>query len=228
MPRLVDLSQEIYQGMGVYPGHLKTVIWDHASHAETVKFFDGGFSFHSQGLMMCDHGPTHVDAISHLDPAEGAPSIDEMPLDTFYGPALCIDVSHVEPPDYITVDDLVGALAGQPLEPGDALLMRTGAFERYGGTADYTTLYTGLDEDAGDWLVERGVKVFGVDSPSPDNPISRTYPVHMMCRAKHMTHYENLANLDQVTGLRFTFAGFPLRIRGGTGSPVRAVAIVED
>ncbi len=50
----------------------------------------------------------------------------------------------------------------------------------------------------------------------------------MMCRAKHITHYENLANLDQVVGRRFTFAGFPLRIRGGTGSPVRAVAIVED
>ena len=99
MPRLVDLSQEIYQGMGVYPGHLKTVVWDHATHAETVKRFEGGFSFHSQGLMMCDHGPTHVDAISHLDPAEDAPSIDEMPLDTFYGPALCLDVSHVEPPD---------------------------------------------------------------------------------------------------------------------------------
>ncbi len=230
MPRLVDLSQEIYQGMGVYPGHLKTVIWDHANHAETVKFFDGGFSFHSQGLMMCDHGPTHVDAISHLDPAEGAPSIDQMPLDTFYGPALCIDVSHVEPPEYITVDDLVAGLeaAGQVLEPGDALLLRTGTFDRYGGTLDYTTLYTGLDEQAGNWLAEREVKVFGVDSPSPDNPISRTYPVHMMCRAKHITHYENLANLDQVVGRRFTFAGFPLRIRGGTGSPVRAVAIVED
>jgi kynurenine formamidase len=230
VPRLVDLSQEIYQGMGVYPGHLKTVVWDHATHAETIRLFEGGFSFHSQGLMMCDHGPTHVDAISHLDPADGAPSIDEMPLDTFYGPALCIDVSHVEPPEYITVDDLVQALdaGAHELERGDALLIRTGAFERHGGTAEYTSRYTGLDDEAGQWLHNQGVKVFGVDSPSPDNPISRTYPVHMMCRAKHITHYENLANLDQVTGLRFTFAGFPLRIRGGTGSPVRAVAIVED
>jgi kynurenine formamidase len=230
VPRLVDLSQEIYQGMGVYPGHLKTVVWDHATHAETIKLFEGGFSFHSQGLMMCDHGPTHVDAISHLDPADGAPSIDEMPLDTFYGPALCIDVSAVEPPEYITVDDLVQALdaGAHELERGDALLIRTGAFERHGGTPEYTSRYTGLDDEAGEWLFSQGVKVFGVDSPSPDNPISRTYPVHMMCRAKHITHYENLANLDQVTGLRFTFAGFPLRIRGGTGSPVRAVAIVED
>ena len=53
MPRLVDLSQEIYQGMGVYPGHLKTVIWEHASHAETAKNFEGGFSFRSSGLLIC-------------------------------------------------------------------------------------------------------------------------------------------------------------------------------
>jgi kynurenine formamidase len=72
------------------------------------------------------------------------------------------------------------------------------------------------------------VKVFGVDSPSPDNPVSRTYPVHMMCRASGITHYENLANLDAVSGRRFTFIGFPLRIRAGTGSPVRAVAVLED
>ena len=230
MPRLVDLSQEIYQGMGVYPGHLKTVVFDHATHEETISRFEGGFSFHSQGLLMCDHGPTHVDAICHLDPAEDAPSIDEMPLETFYGPAVCIDVSHVEPPTYITIADLEGALAqsGQSLQRGDALLMRTGTFDKHGGTPEYCSDYSGLDEDAGNWLFDRGVKVFGVDSPSPDNPISRTYPVHMMCRQRHITHYENLANLDQVVGRRFTFAGFPLKIRNGTGSPVRAVAIVED
>ena len=138
--------------MGVYPGHLKTVVWDHATHEETISRFEGGFSFHSQGLMMCDHGPTHVDAISHLDPAEGAPSIDEMPLDTFYGPALCIDVSHVEPPDvHHRRRPRAGrwTRSGHELERGDALLMRTGAFERHGGTAEYTRDYTGLDEEAG-------------------------------------------------------------------------------
>jgi kynurenine formamidase len=227
VPRLVDLSQEIYQGMGVYPGHLKTVIWEHASHEETSKLFEGGFSFQSSGIMMCDHGPTHVDAIKHLDPRDGAPGIDEMPLETFYGPGTCIDVSHVEPPDYVTAGDLERALT-VALDPGDALLLRTGAFERYGGTPQYTRHYTGLDESGAAWLRDRGVKIFGVDSPSPDNPISRTYPVHMMCRESGITHYENLANLDAVTGRRFTFIGFPLRIRNGTGSPVRAVALLED
>jgi kynurenine formamidase len=228
VPRLVDLSQEIYQGMGVYPGHLKTVIWEHASHEETAKLFEGGFSFQSSGLLLCDHGPTHVDAISHLDPRPTAPAIDAMPLETFYGPGTCIDVSHVEPPDYVTAQDLDTALGDAQLDPGDALLLRTGDFERHAGTPAYTRQYTGLDESGANWLRDRGVKIFGVDSPSPDNPISRTYPVHMMCRESGITHYENLANLDAVTGRRFTFMGFPLRIRNGTGSPVRAVALLED
>lgn len=50
----------------------------------------------------------------------------------------------------------------------------------------------------------------------------------MMCRKHGITHYENLANLEEVVGKCFTFAGFPLRFRGGTGSPVRAVAIFEE
>jgi len=86
----------------------------------------------------------------------------------------------------------------------------------------------GLDESGSMWLVEKSIKIFGVDSPSPDNPASRTYPCHMMCRKYGITHYENLANLDQVVGMRFTFIGFPLCIREGTGSPVRAVAVLED
>ena len=107
------------------------------------------------------------------------------------------------------------------------LLLHTGTFARYGGTDAYLSEYPGLDESASRWLVNHAVKVFGVDSPSPDNPGSRTYPCHMMCRAEGITHYENLAQLDQLLGRSFTFAGFPLRIRGGTGSPVRAVAIAE-
>jgi kynurenine formamidase len=226
---LIDLSQEIYQGMNVYPGHLKTVVWEHASHEETARNFEGGFSFRSSGLLMSDHGPTHVDAIAHLDPRESAPTIDAMPLDTFYGPATCVDVSHKGPHEYVSAQEMEAAEAeaGTRVEPGTILLIRTGAVDRYGGTPEYTNQYPGLDESASEWLRERGVKAFGVDSPSPDNPISKTYPVHMMCRAAGITHFENLANLDRVVGRAFTFIGFPLRIRAGTGSPVRAVAVLD-
>ena len=230
MPRLVDLSQEIYQGMYVYPGHLKTVVWDHHLHEETAKNFEGGMSYASKGLLMSDHGPTHVDAISHLDPREGAPTIDQMPLDTFYGPATCLDLSHKEPQSYIAAEDMDAALdeSGDGLREGDILLLRTGAYERRHGTPDYLSQYPGLDEGASQWLVDHAVKSFGVDSPSPDNPISKTYPCHMMCRANGITHFENLANLDQLVGRRFTFIGFPLKVREGTGSPIRAVAVLDD
>lgn len=227
MPEVIDLSQEIYQGMGVYPGHLKTVIWEHAGHAETKARFEGGFSFQSFGLMLCDHGPTHVDALSHLDPRPDAPTIDRMPLETFFGPGTCIDLSHKAPHAYISAADLSAAAAASDLRPGDVLLLYTATFDRFYGTPEYTSQYPGLDESGSQWLVERGVKIFGVDSPSPDNPISRTYPVHMLCRERGLTHYENLCNLDKLVGRRFTFFGLPLRIRGGTGSPVRAVAILD-
>jgi kynurenine formamidase len=226
---LVDLSQEIYQEMPVYPGHQRTVIWEHHTHTETAAAFEGGFSYASRGLLFSDHGPTHVDALSHLDPADGAAAIDEMPLATFLGQGTCIDVADTAPGTDIDPDRLERAVAeaGDLLRPGDVLLLRTGVAERHGGSADYPRLYPGLSADSAEWLLEKRVKVFGVDCPSPDNPESRTYPVHMMCRRAGITHYENLANLDRVVGRRFLFIGLPLRIRGGTGSPVRAAALVD-
>lgn len=230
MARLLDLSQEIYQGMPVYQGHLKTVIWTHATHEETARNFDSGFSFTSNGVLLCDHGPTHVDALKHLDPSPDALAIDQMALGVFYGPATCVDVSHAAPRAYISRAEVEAAVERDYVDvrPGDIVLFYTGTFTRLGGMPEYSLDYPGLDESASQWIVDNGVKTFGVDSPSPDNPISRTYPVHMMCRKHGITHYENLANLDQVVGKRFTFAGFPLRFRGGTGSPVRAVAILDE
>jgi kynurenine formamidase len=228
--RLVDLSQEIYQGMRVFPGHLKTVVWETDSHAETVHRFEGGFSYTANGLLLSEHGPTHVDAICHLDPAPGAPSIELMPLDTFYGPATCIDFTDREPRSFAGPADLDAAVerSGADVREGDILLFHTATPERHAGTDEYLTQYPGLDPDGAEWLYERGLKAFGVDAPSLDSPASRTYPVHMMCRAHGMTHWENLANLGEVVGRRFTFMAFPLRIRKGSGSPVRAVALLEE
>ena len=230
VPDIIDLSQEIYQGMYVYPGHLKTVIWDHALHEETRKNFEGGFSYRSKGLLLNDHGPTHVDSLNHLDPSEDAPSIDEMDLSLFYGAAVCVDVSHKEPQTYISDTDLDEAVgrSGVSVAAGDILLLYTGTYDRYHGRPEYLSQYPGLDEAGSGWIAEKGIKAFGVDSPSPDNPVSRTYPCHMMCRERGIHHYENLANLDRLVGQRFTFVGFPLRIRGGTGSPIRAVAVLDE
>jgi kynurenine formamidase len=181
-------------------------------------------------LILSDHGPTHVDSISHFDPAEGAAAIDEMPLDTFWGEGTCIDISSTPAGEYASAADLDESLdaSGAELRPGDVLLLHTGAFERYGGTQDYVTGYPGLDDSGAEWLVERQVKVFGVDCPSPDSPKSPTYPVHLMCRREGITHYENLAGLKPLIGRRFVFVGLPLKVVGGHGSPVRAAALLLD
>ena len=228
--RLVDLSQDIYQGMFVYPGHLKTVLFDHVSHEETAPRFDSGFSFQTKGFLLNDNGPTHVDSFSHLDPDPSAATIDQMPLDLFYGEAVCVDVTGAPPRTDIPVARVEDGLAsaGLDVRPSDIVLFRTGTYERYGGTKAYLFEFPGLGPDVGEWIVEKRVKCFGVDTCTPDNPDSRIYPIHMMGRTHHITHYENLANLDQVVGRRFTFAGFPLKLQGAHGGPTRAVAILDD
>jgi kynurenine formamidase len=226
--KLIDLSQDIYEGMMVYPGHLKTVVFQHATHSETVVRFEGGFSFQTLGFMLNDNGPTHVDSFSHLDPDPGAQTIDQMSLDLFYGPAICIDVSGVAAKTDITADHLDQALAasGLDLNPGDMLFLYTATFDRHSGTTDYLSEFPGLGESGAEWIVANRVKTFGVDSPTPDNPTSKTYPCHMMCRREHITHYENL-RLTEVVNTRFTFVGFPLKVLGAHGGPTRAVAIVS-
>ncbi|MCI0841988.1 MAG: cyclase family protein [Chloroflexi bacterium] len=230
MTRLIDLSIDIFEGMNVYPGHLKTVTFQHVTHEETALRFEGGFSFQTWGFMMNDNGPTHVDSFSHFNPDPNALTIDQMPLDLFYGDAICLDVSKFAPETDIEASDLDEALAnsGQELRRGDIVLFYTGTFNRLKDTPQYLTDFPGLGASASQWIVDKGVKTFGIDTPTPDNPISKTYPCHMMCRANSITHYENLANLDQVANKRFTFIGLPLKVRGAHGGPTRAVALVED
>jgi kynurenine formamidase len=227
--RMIDLSQDIYEGMQVYPGHLKTVTFQHATHPETAPRFTSGFSFQTWGFMLNDNGPTHVDSFSHLDPAPGAESIDQMSLDLFYGPAICLDVSSAAPRTDIEAADLDRALAasGLTLNPGDMCFFYTGDHDRHAGTNAYLTDFPGLGASAAEWIVDHGVKTFGVDSPTPDNPSSTIYPIHMMCRRVHITHYENLV-LTGVVNRRFTFIGFPLKVVGAHGGPTRAVALIDD
>lgn len=227
MSKIYDLSQEIYQGMPVWPGHVKTVIWDHDTHESTLT--PGGYSWMSKGLIMCDHGPTHVDAINHMDPSPDAPSIDQLPLENFITSGVCLDVSEAEPGKYITKDMLLKACAkaGLTVQKGDTVLLYTGHYPKRYNTPDWLTNYAGLDGEGTQWLVDQGIVNVGIDAPSIDTPKDRNFPSHLVCKKYSLLNIENLGDLRPVTGKRFQFIGLPLKIRGGTGSPIRAVAVVD-
>lgn len=221
--RLVDLTQEIYQGMPVFPLHQKTMIFPNISHEESEK--QVGFMFATNNLLINEHGPTHSDATYEYDP--NGKYIDEMPLEYFYGPAVCLDVSNIQPDRYITDRDLEEALrkSQQFIEKGDIVLLYTGHYNRSYGTDKWLTTYTGLNYQAAKWLAEKGAVNIGIDAPAIDHPDDPKYSGHLICREYGITNTENLCNLDQIAGMRFLYFGLPLRIRKGTGSPVRAVAV---
>ena len=233
MTEFVDLSQEIYHRHPVYFAHPDTVIWTDTTFDDSEYVFrsegieDPTFTYESRTVQMSEHGPSHVDAIRHYR-EDGTP-IDEMGLDQFFTPGVAIDVSHADPDGYVTLDDLEVALAetDQTLDEGDTLLMHTGHYDRTYPSRAYNEQHTGLTEAAARWIIDQGVANFGVDQPSPDNP-SGTYPCHTLCTEHRVPHMENLCNIEEVVGAEFTFIGFPLRLRDGTGSPIRAVAKVED
>lgn len=224
--RLVDLTQEIYQGMPVFPLHQKTMIFPNLTHEESKKQI--GFEFATNNLLINEHGPTHSDAIYEYDPT-GA-TIDEMPLEYFYGPAICLDLSHIPPNVYIAKADLEQALSKSRLhiDRGDIVLLYTGHYNRSYGTEEWLTRYTGLDYGAAEWLAKQGVVNIGVDAPAIDHPDDPKYSGHQICREYKITNTENLCNLEQVAGKRFLYFGLPLKIRKGTGSPIRAVAVFID
>lgn len=258
MVELIDLSGYVESGQPVYPGNQRTQFWTTSTHEEAgyaqlrqvdeptptverhLSRVNEGEHVQTRAVLLSEHGPTHVDALSHIHPKYyPEETIDAMSLDRFYGNAVGVDVSHVSPEEFVTVDDVRGALEEHGLEllEDDAITLHTGhRAERYGVDDHgkrhaYVTEYTGLDEEAARWLGEQGVGNIGIDAPSIDHASgleTAEYPAHDMCAEYGVINMENLANLDRVAGLRYTLCAFPLKLRDGTGSPIRPVAIVEE
>lgn len=222
--RLVDLTQEIYEGMSVFPMHQRTFIFKNMSHEESLRRY--GFMFSTNNLLINEHGPTHTDALYESDP--NGLTIERTDLALCFGPAVCLDVSSVSPDGYISSELLARAEreCGQSVARGDIVLLHTGHYERAYGTDEWQTRYAGLDVSGAEWLGSRGVSNIGIDAPAIDNPKDEKFSGHLICQKYRMLNTENLCNLDRVAGLRFLYIGLPLKIRGGSGSPIRAVAVV--
>lgn len=230
MLEIIDLSQEIFSGMPVFPGIPEVKITVHATHEQWDGIADSDVvSPAVNRLELGEHTGTHVDAINHMARQYRGQSIDTMPLTTFYTEGICLDLSHKGLQELIEPADLERALseAGLEIKPGDTVLLHTDHYRRAFGTDDWPN-GPGISSDAARWLGQQRIAAFGVETMSPGVRHLSNKEVHHICGELGFTHYENLVNLHRLTGRgRFRFIGLPLKIRGGTGSPVRAIAVFE-
>ena len=230
MTEIVDLSQEIFTGMSVFPGLPEVEITLHASHEEQDGILDSEVvSPAVNRLTLSEHTGTHVDAFNHMAREYWGKSIDTMPLTMFYTEGICLDLSTKGLRDLIEVADLVRALSAAALEieQGDTVLLYTDHYRRAFGTDDWQQ-GPGISAEAARWLGRQKIAAFGVETAAPGVRHVSNKQVHHVCGELGVTHYENLINLRMLSGRgRFRFIGLPLKIRGGTGSPVRAIAVFD-
>ncbi|WP_084529277.1 cyclase family protein [Nocardia crassostreae] len=213
--RIIDLSVPLVTGMPVYPGDPEVTI----APALTVTA-DGVNVLH---LSMGSQTGTHVDAPVHID--DSLPTLDELPLDRFLGPAVVVDARGLAPRSAIGVEFFEGRVAA-----GQVVLIATG-WSAYWGRYDYQG-HPAPTPEAAAYLVDAGVRTVGIDALSVDPTPALDIPVHRILCGAHAVIAENLTNLDQVLaaqklGHRIEVSLLPIRLAGADGAPVRAIARIH-
>lgn len=153
--------------------------------------------YYMNALFLGEHSGTHVDAPAHF--IANGKTIDQVPLERSIGKGAVIDVSYLD----------------RNIEPGDIERVEEMVFFYTGGKSIY------LSEEGAEYLVEKGIKAVGID-----NPTIGGFEVHKILLSNEILIFENLTNLEKLIGKEFTFFGVPLKIKNGSGSPVRAFALI--
>lgn len=221
--QVIDLSRPIHTKMPVFPMIQKTFLGIYMGHHETVR--PGNVSSQANLLVMCDHAGTHIDSPLHFNP-EGT-GIDKLPLENMVGNAVVLDFSSKQAGDSVTPAELEAALKKISVDPKDLkfILVRTGAADLY-GTDQYWGRYLEIRADTVEWMLDRGILVFGVDASTVDHAKNRA--THMLMRKRVCYHIENLVNLDKLPADRtFTFICNPLLMLNSSAAPIRALALVS-
>lgn len=201
----------------------------------------GGFYYAANDLFTSEHGGTHLDAPVHF--AEGRQTADAVPLSRLIGPAVVVDVTVAASRDadyLVSVADVEAwEQAHGVIPPNTIVLLRTAFSSRwpdaagYLGTADRGEAaladlhFPGLDPAAAAWLVEtRAVAAVGIDTASIDRGQSSTYEAHRVLADANVPIFENLARLDALPPTGAVVMALPMKVGGGSGAPLRAVALV--
>ncbi|MBS2212650.1 cyclase family protein [Carboxylicivirga mesophila] len=252
--RIVDLSKPIRYNKED-PWFMRVII-KHKPHRKSkwlIRFLGLPFKLFPKDFIgwaddtikkMGVHSTTHIDAPWHYAPsANGKKSmtVDEIPLEWCYGEGLMIDMSYKEDFDPITVSDIESFLAQEHLNirPGMIVLIKTGR-DKYNGTKNFHKIGTGMSAEATEWLIDKGIKVMGIDAWGWDLPLPYMlkkaretkdselfWEGHLVGRNKAYCHMEQLVNLGNLPYCGFKIAVFPLKIVGASAAPARVVAIFE-
>jgi kynurenine formamidase len=233
---LVDLS---------HPYDERTIFWPTAETFRIDKVADGvtekGYYYAANNIALAEHGGTHLDAPVHF--AQGRQTVDQIPLERLMGEAVVVDVSRLceAQPDYqVTVEDLQAwEQANGRIPEGAMLLIRTGFSRRWPDAASYLGTaergpdavpklhFPGLHPDAARWIASsRPIKALGIDTASIDYGQSTLFETHRVLYERDIIGIENLTNLDRLPPRGAWVMALPMKIGGGSGAPVRAIAIV--
>lgn len=230
--RVVDLSPTLERGIPNWPMHPPLVI-DKAREVER----DG---YYCQLLMISEHTGTHVDAPVHFHPDLMHMSIDTFPADNLIAPAVVYDFAgrNLEPGELITraMVEAYEAERGVAVGEGEIALVNFGWMQRYWRTDSRSTWFVknapGIHEDAIVLFKDRGIRAIGCDTVACDMAVIDGVGQDT---TGHTTHWlpngiliiEMLTNLDQLSP-RCLFVATPLKIKEGSGSPIRPLAFCED
>jgi kynurenine formamidase len=234
--RLVDLTHP-FDATTVYWPTAKPFTLEPVAHGVT----EAGYWYAANNFCAAEHGGTHLDAPIHF--AAGRWTVDEVPLGRLVGPAVVIDLTGEaqRSPDTLLTRARVEAFehrAGR-IPDGAIVLVRTGWDRhwtdraRYLGTAtpgDTAHLhFPGVDPAAAAWLTTaRRIRAIGIDTASIDHGPSRDFGAHRALANANVPIFENLANLDALPSRGALFLGLPMKIGGGSGGPLRAVALLPE
>jgi kynurenine formamidase len=224
--RMVDLSQTLEEHIPNYPTHSKFY------HNLWGSYWHGGRSLTYQ-LVMNEHNGTHVDAPAHFI-SDAKPqahvTIENVPLTRLIGRGVRLDCRGLKEGDYVTRSFITeweeqhGAI-----READIVVFNFGWDAHWGLRPHgqrYLADWPGVGMDAAEYLIEKSVAALGVDTLSPDPPEAlRKTPIHPVVLEKQVLIIENLTNLHQLPDF-FLFLALPLKIRAGSGSPIRAVPFV--
>ncbi len=237
--KIVDLSHVFSE---------ETIYWVTAKEFELDTVFKGdtgkGFYYSANNFTTAEHGGTHIDAPIHF--SKGKQSVDEIPLEKLIGNGIKIDVSSkaLNNPDYlISIEDFTNweEKHQQEIPEGSIVLLETGHSKYYpdklkylgtdqrGDDAVKLLHFPGLDPKAAEWLVKnRNIKSIGLDTPSIDYGQSEFFKSHVILLSENIPAFENLNNLDKLPTNNFEVVALPMKIKGGSGGPLRIIALLNN